>query len=199
MLISAVIVVRPVHKGQVPANLGRALMGVFYDLVGRVDEKLASSLHNSNQTKPFTVSNLCRARFDHPLTSENNADSSEDELGAEGGELAVEELTEETSESNRERSSYRPGRTDLITVSPESHYWFRFTTYHPSLSKLLLEKILPTLPTELKLLDVNFRVVEASTDKNFHPWAGSDSFEAISARQMLNPAPGHRFVFRFAS
>jgi CRISPR-associated endoribonuclease Cas6 len=192
MLVSAVLVVRPLCEGQVPTSLGRAIQSLFYRWMAATDEKLASGLHDSQQAKPFSVSNLCL------LT--RSASQTEPLEAAESNPLEPAAPDKREEEGPGEgRLPYRPGRTDLVTVSPGQEYWFRFTTYHPSLSEPLLEKVLTALPTEFKLLEVPFGLVEVITDPACHLWAGTDTYEAISARQMLNPAPSNLFSFRFAS
>ena len=57
-LLSALIVLRAEESVMVPGNLARATHAWFLDRVRRVDARLADRLHEPDQERPFTVSNL---------------------------------------------------------------------------------------------------------------------------------------------
>lgn len=58
MLTSAVITLVPTEAVILPANLGRATHAWFLEQVHGLDPGLAQTLHEPNQERPFTVSNL---------------------------------------------------------------------------------------------------------------------------------------------
>jgi CRISPR-associated endoribonuclease Cas6 len=58
MLISAVLTLQPTAPATLPAYLGRATHAWLLDQVRSLDPALAASLHQPNQERPFTVSNL---------------------------------------------------------------------------------------------------------------------------------------------
>ncbi len=58
MLISTVLTLQPTAPVALPAYLGRATHAWFLDQVRGLDPALADSLHEPNQERPFTVSNL---------------------------------------------------------------------------------------------------------------------------------------------
>lgn len=180
MLVSAVITLQPEREGQVPGSVGRAIQTLFYGWLAGVNPGVAGQLNDSNLSKPFSISNL----------NEVNR------LAARSPESGPEP---ETPPEGILRPAYRPGRLDLQKVSPEREYWFRIATYHPTLSKPLVEQILPNLPARLNLFDVPFKVRSFTTDPAEHLWAGQDNYEAISMRRMLTPAPASRITLRFAS
>lgn len=69
MLVSIVLTLHPTAPVNVPVNLGRATHAWFLDQVGLYDAALAERLHEPNQERPFTVSNLWgagRPRSDAP-------------------------------------------------------------------------------------------------------------------------------------
>jgi CRISPR-associated endoribonuclease Cas6 len=58
MLISAVLTIAPTGPVTLPANLGRAAHAWFLNQVRAADPAIAQALHEPNQERPFTVSNL---------------------------------------------------------------------------------------------------------------------------------------------
>lgn len=58
MLISAVLTLAPTGPVTLPANLGRAAHAWFLNQVRAADPAIAQALHEPNQERPFTVSNL---------------------------------------------------------------------------------------------------------------------------------------------
>lgn len=60
MLLAAVVRLRLIEPGPLPPYLGRAAHACFFELVSRVDEALATALHDTDGPKGFTVSDLGR-------------------------------------------------------------------------------------------------------------------------------------------
>lgn len=58
MLLSTIITLQPLQPVTVPANLGRAAHAWFLNQVRAADPAIAQALHEPNQERPFTVSNL---------------------------------------------------------------------------------------------------------------------------------------------
>ncbi len=57
-LLSAIVILEAQEALTLPGNLGRATHAWFLDQVGRVDAEAAARLHEPNQERPFTVSNV---------------------------------------------------------------------------------------------------------------------------------------------
>jgi CRISPR-associated endoribonuclease Cas6 len=61
-LLSAVITLDPLAAGELDPFQGRALHALFLELLARCDAGAAQALHDSNELKPFTSSNLIGLR-----------------------------------------------------------------------------------------------------------------------------------------
>lgn len=61
-LVATVITLEAQEAGELDVFQGRALHALFLDLVGRVDARRATALHDSDELKPFTSSNLLGLR-----------------------------------------------------------------------------------------------------------------------------------------
>lgn len=93
----------------------------------------------------------------------------------------------------------RPSRGQ-VTVSPEETCSLRYTALTGELSQFWLERMLPALPEEVELDRQPFRVVSATVDQDEHLWAGTDSYQDLSAPHLLAQAPILRqWTLRFAS
>lgn len=57
-LASLTLEIRPRHHQEIPQWLGRATHAWFFESVAKVQKTLSEHLHDMNQIKPFTVSNL---------------------------------------------------------------------------------------------------------------------------------------------
>lgn len=62
MLTAIVLTLTPTQSVTLPANLGRAAHAWLLDWLKTADPAMAESLHDPNQTRPFTVSNLWGGR-----------------------------------------------------------------------------------------------------------------------------------------
>ncbi len=59
MLASIKLVIQPILPLQpIPAGIGIAIRGWFYDSIGEAEPEIADKLHHANGVKPFTVSQL---------------------------------------------------------------------------------------------------------------------------------------------
>jgi CRISPR-associated endoribonuclease Cas6 len=98
-------------------------------------------------------------------------------------------------------------RKDKITLSPGKTYTLRITGFSPQLSALLRERLIPELPPTIALADVPLRVTGNTTDgstelaevSDAHPWAGTDTFEALVQRHTLRARIPRRVGLHFAS
>jgi CRISPR-associated endoribonuclease Cas6 len=146
--------------------------------VRRAAPALADALHGGQTQRPFTVSNLL-------------------EIGWP--------------------------RKDKITLSPGKTYTLRITGFSPQLSALLRERLIPELPPTITLADVPLQVTgntaggsteaSAACDElsrvelsralaevsDAHPWACTDTFEALVQRHTLSASIPPRVGLRFAS
>lgn len=58
MLLSAVVHLTALEKGSLPMNMGPALRAEFLKWVGEADSRQADDLHDGNDLRPYTVSDL---------------------------------------------------------------------------------------------------------------------------------------------
>jgi len=68
-LLAAIITLEAQVAGELDPFQGRALHALFLDLTGRADPAAATALHDSDEMKPFTSSNLSGR---HALIAENS-------------------------------------------------------------------------------------------------------------------------------
>ncbi|MDY7041292.1 MAG: CRISPR-associated endoribonuclease Cas6 [Chloroflexota bacterium] len=86
-----------------------------------------------------------------------------------------------------------------LTLSPETTYALRMTSFSTELSKLLCERVIPDLPPVLTLGSVTLAVTGSTTDPAVHDRAGEDSFAGLVQRHTLAASIPHRVSLRFAS
>lgn len=86
-----------------------------------------------------------------------------------------------------------------VTLAPDKRYALRVTSFSPRLSKTLRERLLPDPPSSVTLADIALQVTGSTMDAEVHPWAGSDSFEALVQRHTLAGHIRRRVGLRFAS
>jgi len=87
-----------------------------------------------------------------------------------------------------------------VTLMPGREYWIRVTSMEASLSRLLLEEILPALPGEVELAGAAFAVRGFTCDPAEHPWAGQTTHEALLQEHMLGAGhPERSLTLYFAS
>ncbi len=85
-------------------------------------------------------------------------------------------------------------------LTPEQTCWLRVTTFEPTLSRRLLEKVLPHLPEEAVLADVPFTLAGATCDPAVHPWAGQTTFTDLAQEYLLGKQrPEREVALYFAS
>jgi CRISPR-associated endoribonuclease Cas6 len=90
-------------------------------------------------------------------------------------------------------------RKDKITLSPGKTYTLRITGFSPQLSALLRERLIPELSPTITLADVPLQVTGNTTESDAHPWAGTDTFEALVQRHTLRARIPRRVGLHFAS
>ncbi len=116
-------------------------------------------------------------------------------------------LAERLHEPNRPRpftvSSLRgvePAADGKIALTPERNYWLRVTSMEATLSRCLLEQVLPALPSEIELAGVTFKLKGATCDQAEHPWAGQTTYEALIKECLLRTGKVEpRLTLQFAS
>ncbi len=90
------------------------------------------------------------------------------------------------------------GRRKNGSVLPDIAYTVRYTSLAPALSDLL-PNLFP-LGSDIELDSIRFKIADATTDPNAHPWAAHVSFEDLSARWLLGrDEPGPRVTLHLAS
>ncbi len=117
-------------------------------------------------------------------------------------------LAERLHEPNRPRpftlSSLRGvGKTTggMVALTPEQDYWLRVTSMEATISRCLLEHILPALPgEEIELAGATFKIKGATYDPAEHPWAGQTTYEALVKEHLLGTGQLERtLTLQFAS
>jgi CRISPR-associated endoribonuclease Cas6 len=116
-------------------------------------------------------------------------------------------LAERLHEPNRPRpftvSSLRgvgPATEGKIALTPKRDYWLRVTSMEATLSRCLLERILPALPSEIELAGATFRLKGATCDPAEHAWAGQTTYEALVKEYLLRTGKVEpRLTLQFAS
>ncbi len=93
----------------------------------------------------------------------------------------------------------RPVRGEMA-ISPEETYFLRYTLLSAELSQVWLQQVLPVLPREVDLDNEVFAVRAVTVDSEEHPWAGSSSYQELSAPFLLAQVPiPRRWTLHFAS
>jgi CRISPR-associated endoribonuclease Cas6 len=76
----------------------------------------------------------------------------------------------------------------------------RYTTLSAELTRLWLDRVLPSLPAEVAFGEATFRVLGAALSPQEHPWAGQSSYADLGAPYLLSGAPTPtRWKFAFAA
>lgn len=86
-----------------------------------------------------------------------------------------------------------------VALAPGAPAWFRVTTLTAELSDRLAAAWLPTLPAELTLGGLRWRVTGITTDGTVHPWAGQAEPSALAEQRLLAADPPRRWRLRFAT
>lgn len=174
-LCATVLALNPLRAATFPANQSRSAHALFLRLIGQVDPSLATHLHEAEQARPFTCSNVWREGIGTKGT---------------GGK-----------EIRREKNAQPATRTvQLASCSPGETWFVRYTTLSTDLSALWMERILPNLPDQIVLDDAAFGVDDALTTTGAHPWAGHTSYADLASPYLLGSAPApSRWSFSFAS
>ena len=76
--------------------------------------------------------------------------------------------------------------------------WLRLTTYQQELSEIVVEKVLPQLPSRLTLYKMNFRVDGYTLDPSQHPWASQSTFPQLAETIYLS-RPTRKVRLEFTS
>jgi len=91
-------------------------------------------------------------------------------------------------------------REGKVTITPEQEYWLRVTSMEATLSRCLLECILPTLPSEIELAGATFKLKGATYDPTEHPWARQTTYEALIKENLMSTEQlGRALTLQFAS
>lgn len=92
------------------------------------------------------------------------------------------------------------GNRDGTRLEPGMPYYLRVTGLTESVSQALLEALVERPPAAIDLLHHRLRVTGATADAADHGWAGSTSYDALAARQMLpDGAIGKQVTLQFGS
>ena len=89
---------------------------------------------------------------------------------------------------------------DGTRLAPGAPYYLRVTGLTPSVSQALLHALIEEPPTTIELARHPLRVTAATVAESEHGWAGSTTYEALAARQMLADGPiSRQVIMQFAS
>ena len=194
-LCSTVVTLTPTQAATFPANQGRAVYALFLRLVDGADAALAARLHEEAQVKPFTCSSPWRAGPPRFSATERTADAGKGR-GQETASTATGARGRESLYSHAEDGR----RVRLARAAPGETWLLRCTTLTAELTRVWVEKVLPTLPAEVAFGEALFRVQGATTSGDEHPWAGHVSYADLASPYLLGgrPAPT-RWRLDFAS
>lgn len=177
-LSATVLFLTPTRPGNIPAAQGRAAHAFFLHQIANADPVLAARLHETEQVKPFTCSNLWKGE-NKPAEGETNA-----------------------SRLSPHVSRFTPpsSRLTLVSCTPGETWFLRYTTLSTDLTTLWLEHVLPHLPDEIILGDLPFRIEDVLVTAEAHPWAGHTTYAELGAPYLLAQSPAFtRWTLAFAS
>lgn len=171
-LSATVLLLNPTRPGDIPAAQARAAHAFLMRLVAEADPALSDRLHQTEQVKPFTCSDLWKER--------------NKETRVEAGASPI------THHGSR--------TTQLVSCAPGEGWFLRYTTLSTELTTLWLEHVLSHLPDEVILGDIPFRIEDALITAEAHPWAGRISYADLGAPYLLSQVPAPtRWSFSFAA
>ena len=90
-------------------------------------------------------------------------------------------------------------------TTPNTPIYLRITSVSPRLTDLLLERVLPSLPEVVSLMETPYRVEtffltpDQIEDRKLQVWVGQTTFEHLVARYTLQSRPPRRLRLQFAS
>jgi len=138
MLTSLILQLQATETVTLPSNLGRASQALLLRLVAEYDAALAEALHATNQTKPFTASNLMMGR---------RKGGDLQVAAAETGWLRFTGLTAEVSQILQAICAEPPETVELdgyrvrvtgATLDPAGHRWAGQGSYQDLFAPYLL-------------------------------------------------------------
>lgn len=160
MLISLVVLLRPLTDGVLPKTTGRLVHAAFLNAVAQCDNRLAAELHGNQRSHTLSVP----------------AGQIQDAVKP----FSVSQLFEMTSPTRRQ-SSLQPGRW---AISSAEKYWLRFTGFSVAVYDLLLEmeRMMKREFSPLRRLRIGymtFEVIDVTSNQAMHPWAGWNTWEDL--------------------
>jgi CRISPR-associated endoribonuclease Cas6 len=86
-----------------------------------------------------------------------------------------------------------------VRLRPDRPVWWRLTTLTPTLSQVVRERVLPSLPPTVTLGEAVFERLPPLLTAAEHPWAGQTTYEELAAGALLQARRPRRLTLHFAS